>query len=118
MKYSDINFDALKTGLSDLSESEEMQLHRWTGGIEGEMSTFDEAVCITFDNSGLSKVMDSVRDASTIPSEVRLLAKSLSNHIFSVPSYLSVEEFCAHPEMVNVRIEARKLLDILESGKM
>jgi hypothetical protein len=112
MKYSDIYFDALRTGLSDLSESKEMQFHRWSGGIEGEMSTFEEAVCLTFDDSGLAKVVDSARDASTIPAEVNSLVDSLSNHLFSIPENLSVEELCSHPEMVHVRIKARKLLDV------
>lgn len=118
MKYSDINFGALKAGLRDLSESKETQLHQYSGGIEGEMWVFEETVCLVFDVSGLSKVRDSARNAATIPQAISKRVDSLSKHLSRIPANLSVEELCDHPKMTNVRIEAKELLELLEAEQL
>jgi hypothetical protein len=52
-----MNYEVLKWGLEDLSDREAHELI-WLGNSATEVSSFEEAVCQTFDDSGLSDVSE------------------------------------------------------------
>ncbi|MER2510259.1 MAG: hypothetical protein ABTQ27_16100 [Amaricoccus sp.] len=99
-------------GLEELSDKE-LQERLWTGNVDGEMSSFVEAICSIFDDSGLGKVLDSSEISDQISSEVREKAIHLSRLVRLVPQSAAPLDLIQHPAMNDVRSMALELLFLL-----
>jgi hypothetical protein len=108
-----MNTEILLWGLEELSDKN-FQERVWLGKSVGEMSSFDEAVCATFDDSGLGILLDSDRRRTEIPPDQRELAIKLSRLVKKIPRGRSPSEVIDHPAMQSVRETAKELLMILK----
>lgn len=61
-----MNIQKLVWGLEELADRE-LQERLWTGGIDGEMSSFVEAAISMLDDSGLSRIIDLNRPSDEMP---------------------------------------------------
>ena len=104
-----MNKQNLIWGLEELSDRD-MQERIWLGNSPGEMSSFVEAICSTFDDSGLGAALDSNRDKVEISPELREKALQLDRLIKSVPQTLAEIEIINHPVMQEIRIIAGEML--------
>jgi hypothetical protein len=109
-----MNMQNLIWGLEELSDLE-FQKRVWTGRSDGEMSTFEEAICATFDDSGLGIALDSERKRAELPSALCDVAMKLDSLVKKVPRGLSPMETISHPKMSDVREVAKKMLMILRT---
>jgi hypothetical protein len=80
------------------------------------MSTFDEARCGVFDDSGLEDILDSQlpRKRNLISEEMHLKARELGRLIDQVPPG-KPEDIIQHPKMESVRVAAAELLALLDA---
>lgn len=109
-----VNFDLLVARLEELAD-QALQERLWLGKIPGEMSSFEEAVCGAFDDSGLSDVLNSPspRKRDLVSDEVRQSADRLSRCIREAPTR-DPAILVQHPAMDAVRSAAFDLLRILQ----
>ena len=107
----DLNMEGILRGLEELSNQSE-QKRLWAGiGNDGEeISSFAEAVCWTFDDSGLSMLLERGGISERIPPAQIENLRQLSLLCKSIPSQLSPEEEISHPIMAEVRLGAAKIL--------
>jgi hypothetical protein len=108
-----MNIQRLIWGLEELSDRE-LQEKVWTGNADGEMSSFVEAVCSTFDDSGLSHVLDSHQPTGAISSEVIEMARRLDRLVKRIPQSAAPLDIIHHPAMSDIRVLAAELLDLLK----
>jgi len=105
-----INKDMLQWGLEELA-SEKEQERLWLGNAEGEMSSFEEAVCNTFDDSGLSKTLESKTASANYPSEFTKLVGKLSQAIGRIDANsITPRELIDSDALVEVRECASRVI--------
>tara|TARA_R110002124_G_scaffold82445_2_gene216412 strand:- start:3143 stop:3472 length:330 start_codon:yes stop_codon:yes gene_type:complete len=109
-----MNIQNLIWGLEELADRE-FQERVWLGKSEGEMSSFEEAVCSTFDDTGLSIILNSGRGGEQIPTELREKAIQLRHLIKRVPNDGIQLDIINHPAMKAVRSIAEEMLAILRN---
>jgi hypothetical protein len=110
-----MNKQYLIWGLEELSDRD-FQEHVWLGKSENEMSSFVEAVCHTFDDSGLADSLDSERKSALMEPGVRNSALQLAQLIKKIPQSLPQDEIINHPAMQEVRLKAGEILLILKTS--
>lgn len=109
-----MNTQNLIWGLEELSDRD-FQERVWLGKSEDEMSSFVEAVCTTFDDSGLGIALDSEAKRAELPPRLYEMANKLNRLIAKVPQGLSPSEIVNHPAMADVREAAKEMLMILKT---
>jgi hypothetical protein len=107
-----MNIQNLIWGLEELSDRD-LQEKLWTGKMDGEMSSFVEAICSTFNDSGLASILDSERSIDQISSEIKEKALQLNRSIKRVPQSATTSEIIEHPAMNDVRVLAAELLALV-----
>ena len=107
-----ISLDVLRWCLEELASIEE-QRRLWLGNAPGEMSTFDEAGCGVFDDSGVTRGIRNGFMLDRYGSEIVNQFESLSALIRKLPPGLKPDEEIEHPIMGQIRATAKR---ILESG--
>jgi hypothetical protein len=108
-----MNKQNLIWGLEELCDRE-FQERVWLGKSETEMSSFVEAVCHTFDDSGLADTLDSEEKSAMIEQVIRDNALKLRHLLKKIPQSLSQREIIDHPMMQEVRDSAKEMLMILK----
>jgi len=91
---------------------ETFQQRVWAGRSPTEMSSFSEAVCGLFDDSGLGDALD--RDGTVFTDEIDGLFRELDVAIHKVDASCPAERFIRSPEMARVRRWSAHLLSLLE----
>ncbi|HKY17981.1 MAG TPA: hypothetical protein VJL82_03545 [Rhizomicrobium sp.] len=110
-----MNVRNLIWGLEELSDKA-LQEKLWTGTVEGEMSSFVEAICSVFDDSGLSRVLDSSDPMDEISPEIRERAIRLGRLIKQVPQSATPLEIIQCSVMDEVRTLAGELLTLVRKN--
>ena len=105
-----VRWNDVTDGLHELSDRARQEA-LWVNGIN-EMSSFSEAICEVFDDSGLMRALEKDEVASPLR-DMFLRLDSLIEH---VPEDAKPEDVISHPAMNGVRQAARKLLDHLEAN--
>lgn len=112
-----INKDMLQWGLEELA-SEKEQERLWLGNADGEMSSFEEAVCNIFDDSGLSKTLESKTSSEKYPAEFTSLVGNLSQAIGHVDSNnIKPKELIDSDAMAEVRESASRVILYLTANE-
>jgi hypothetical protein len=105
-------------GLKELGD-ESYQKRVWCGGGGAEMSSFTEAVCTLFDDSGLAIALEKqhrILFSLKLDEDIR----KLRSVIKSIDGFKSQEEIVEDPKMKTVRILAKQIfhnLTKLENGE-
>lgn len=107
-----MNIQNLIWGLEELSDRD-LQEKLWTGKVDGEMSSFVEAISSTFDDSGLGRILDSDQPTDQISPEVKEKATRLDRLIKRVPQSAAPLDVIQHPVMDDVRVLAAELLALV-----
>ena len=107
-----MNVQKLIWGLEELAD-QELQKKLWAGKSDGEVSSFTEAICVTFDDSGLGNMIDSNKNSEITPEEFIIKAKRLDAIQKRIPDSLTPDDVIKHPLMNEVRALAADLLSIL-----
>ena len=107
----DLNIEDIIWGLKELSDKSEQE-RLWAGiGNDGdEISSFTEAICCTFDHTGLSKLIEKGGTSERIPPSQIQELEQLSILCKSIPNQLSPMEEIDHPLMIKVRFAAARIL--------
>lgn len=105
-------------GLEELASLEE-QNRLWIGNSTEEMSTYEEAVCHVFDDSGLGAELDSLEKRKRYQAEFL----NLTNELRSVTRgstlrNLPPTELIETKEMEVIRSLSKKLLDYVGTGNI
>jgi hypothetical protein len=111
-----MNTQNLIWGLEELSDRE-MQMRTWAniGNTEGEMSSFEEAICTVFDAATLGGVLDSERKRAETSPELLEIAVKLNRLVKKVPQSLAPLDIINHPSMEEVRATAEEMLRMLKT---
>lgn len=107
-----INRDVLRWCLEELASREEQE-RLWLGRSQSEMSSFEEAVCGVFDDSGLTRTIESGYLEKNYSNQFCRKVNALHLAIHSMPEKLRPQEIIDHPGMEKVRILAREMLEML-----
>lgn len=107
-----MNVEMVGWGLEELSDKA-LQEKLWLGKCEGQMSSFVEAICTTFDDSGLADALDSPANKYGLDDVVREKANKLRMLIGKVPQTGDPKEIVMHPQMESVRSAAHELLQLI-----
>jgi hypothetical protein len=107
-----MNIQKLIWGLEELSDRE-LQEELWTGKIDGEMSSFVEAISSVFDDSGLSVLIDSNKSTEEMSSDARTKAIELDRLVKKIPQDASPLTIIQHPLMHDVRTLAAELIALI-----
>jgi hypothetical protein len=92
----------LRNGLTQLA-SEPLQRRLWLATGGPEVGSFHEAVAQTYEDSGLSDVLDSPSVDKALGSELAELLRELAEAISSVETDRPVQDLIASPDMNRVR---------------
>jgi hypothetical protein len=110
-QFEDKIVDRLRE-LSDL----DYQRRVWAHGSTDEMSSYDEAICGLFDDTGLARSLDGPLAQCVfrvdIDFQLRKLAK-LTSEFSDVESMMSPIEAIDHPQMQEIRAKAAMILSEL-----
>jgi hypothetical protein len=107
-----INRDVLRWCIEELASRDEQE-RLWLGRSQNEMSSFEEAVCGVFDDSGLTRAFESGYLEKNYSDEFCGKVNELHRAIHSVPEKLRPQEIIDHPRMEKIRILAREMLEML-----
>ena len=92
--------------LEELANREEQERLWLSDGSSGEVSSFTEAICGLYDDSGLSRALDS----GELSDELSKRFCELSRRIDRMPQDISPQEQIDHPAMKEISIIAREIL--------
>jgi hypothetical protein len=104
-----VHIDSLIWGLEELSDRS-LQERLWTGKIEGEVSSFVEAVSSTFDASGLGNLLDLNKSTNQISKDAMEKAAALRRLIQRTPQRGEPMDIIQHPRMDDIRTLAAEIL--------
>jgi len=105
-----INKKVLKWSLEELSNIEQ-QRRLWLGQSKDEMSSFEEACCGVFDDSGLTRAFDKGLVERDYGEGVASMVKELGVLVGSVESNLSPKDVIQHRAMTRMRSLSKELLE-------
>jgi len=108
-----VNIAMLKECLRDLSD-EEFQKRVWLLGAGPEESSFSELISQTFDDTGLSDVLDSPNFVNEVGGVAVQRLHELDKEISDLDQTLSPSQLIMHPKMKLVRELALKALEALD----
>lgn len=103
---------ALREGLTELA-SEELQRQLWLSSDGRGVSSFDEAVSRTYDDSGLSVALEKGDAAERLAPQAVECLQQLRRALQSVDRSLAVEKLIASKGMTTVREVAKSALDAM-----
>lgn len=83
----------------------------WTASSGPEISSFTEAVCQLFDDSGLGDELDKSRTVFSAMIDARL--RVLGDELVAFDDNRAPSEIIEDPKMEKLRVLARELLDLL-----
>lgn len=109
-----MNIEHLLWGLEELSDRE-YQERVWAGKEDGEMSSFVEAYCRTFDDSGLGHALAFNAPTDQLSPEAKEKAVRLDQLLRRIPQSAAPSDIIAHPTMTDVRDLAAELLALMKS---
>jgi hypothetical protein len=102
--------NTLQWALEELS-SHSLQENLWLGKIDGQMSSFSEAKCGVFDDSGLGEALTNQK--SGLPPQFVNKAKQFQRLLSQINSDADPTNLLANPKMADVRAAAAELLLLL-----
>lgn len=105
-----VNIDVARWSLEELASIEE-QKRLWLGASTGEMSSFEEACCGVFDDSGVTRALDKGFLLQNYGSEIVGQFESLNASIQKVPSNLKPSDLIDLPLMDEIRSKAKLILE-------
>ena len=111
---TNMNIQNIIWGLEELADRD-FQERVWLGNSENEMSSFTEAVCTTFDDTGLSVALASKNENGQISTEFREKAIHLRRLLKDIDESLGPRAIITHPKMAKVRDAAKEMLRILNA---
>jgi hypothetical protein len=97
----------LVDGLTELSD-EHLQSRLWTGKIEGQMSSFTEAMCSVFDDSGFQDTVENQGQYFGLSIDNQIL--DLGNLAQSIDQNIDPAELVETLEMRAIRALAQHIL--------
>jgi hypothetical protein len=106
-----MNLELILEALRELSDAE-YQTALWTGKLKGEQSSFVEAVCVLFDDAGLTRALDSGSLERSYSNALCLCARKLNTLVSLLDHSESPEQTLNHPKMNNLREAARELSNL------
>ena len=109
-----MNIDVLKWSLQELSDKE-LQENLWLGKIDGKMSSFSEAVCRVFDDSGLDIALKSKAQCNSISTAAIAKLLELGQLVDNVSGMMSPEDILSHPLMNQIRKVSGESLELLSN---
>jgi len=111
-----IHEQSLLEGLLELSDKT-MQENLWDNADENidEMSSYGEAVCFVFDDSGASRAFEKGQLETVYGADFTEKFAQLDSLVCLVPMELSPKEIIEHPRMVEIREVAGELVRLLEN---
>ncbi|MCX5580474.1 hypothetical protein [Kaistia terrae] len=101
-------------GLEEFADAE-YQERVWAGNGRGEMSSFEEALTATFDNSRLDQILYTGRGTDQLSLQMLALARKLNIAVQKVPQLGPAEAILGHHAMADVRLIAKEMLSLIES---
>jgi len=106
-----VNVQGVIWGLEELANKAEQERLWLSDGKDGrEVSSFDEAFCCTFDDTGLSSLLDKGEVSERIPPAQIESLKHLSVLLKSIPSHLGPRDEIDHPVMIEIRKLAAEIM--------
>jgi hypothetical protein len=103
-----INIGIILDTLQELSDAQ-YQDAIWNAKVPGRQSSYTEAVCALFDDSGLTREIDSGRLGQTYSRSLVQCAQELSRLVVLIPDTGAPREVLQHPKMNEVRALSAKL---------
>ena len=104
-----LNRNTLRCRLEELADEAE-QKRLWLGGSTDEMSSFSEAQCGVFNDSGLGRMLDKGVVASEFGPDVAKLALELRSLCKMIPTNVPETEVIDDEVMLLIRVVANQLL--------
>ncbi len=104
-----INQQLAVWGLEELASREEQERLWLANGSTDEMSSFEEVICSVFDDSGVSRALDSGKLSAQLADKFR----SLSKLIDKVPQNVPPQQQIDHPAMKAISEIALELKEML-----
>jgi len=111
-----IEHTPLLDGLKELA-SRDLQIQLWLESKDSQMSSFTEAICQVFDDSGLTRAVDANHLKKYFSKEICSSINDLDRRISRIPEFADPYEIIDHPEMNQIRLVADQLLKLLEGKK-
>ncbi len=96
--------------------SKDMQEKLWMYGDKNQMSSFEEACCGVFDDSGLTRAIDSGYLQKHFSVDLCEKVQDFDRFLGFLPSNARPEEVINHPKMGEVRKLAGELLELFAQG--
>ena len=109
-----INKTHLFEGLRQLA-SKKLQHELWMDGKDNQMSSFTEAICYVFDDSGVARALESGCLQSDVSTVLCSKLEELRRLIHQVPENVNPNEIIEHPKMEKIRPLAAELLDLFSA---
>lgn len=110
-----INMKQLIEALQELSDAE-FQRHAWLASEGPVVSSFSEQVCQTFDDTGLSDVLDSQECPPELDEQTFATLKDLDSAVTRVDQLAPPERLLHDPRVLHVREIAARALALV--GKL
>jgi hypothetical protein len=104
-----MNLQRILDTLQELSSDADYQAALWAGKIEGEQTSFIEAVCALFDDAGLARGIDSGALDRNCSTSLCRLARQLRSLVKLIDHKGSPEQILNHPKMNAIRETAHEL---------
>lgn len=102
------------SGLEELADLK-VQEKLWTGKIEGQIGSVEEAFCRVFDDSSLGRVLDSKKERDRLPAALRDKAVELDRAGRKIPDGADPWDVIKNPAMNDVRALAAELLALVKA---
>ena len=111
-----IHEQSLLEGLLELSD-ETVQENLWDNadGNTDEMSSYEEAICFVFDDSGASRAFEKGQLETVYGADFTKRFARLDSLVGSIPIELSSKEIIKHPRMEEIREVASELVRLLKN---
>lgn len=103
-----MNLDLIFEVLRELANAD-YQAALWTGQVEGEHSSFTEAVCVLFDDAGLARAIDSRTLEKMYSKALYECALELRTLVALIDDTGTPEQTLNHPKLDTLREVAFKL---------
>lgn len=108
-----LNKDLIVECLKELSDKKDQE-RLWLASSGPEISSFDEAMCQLFDDSGLK---DALNKEEAFGEEVDVLLKRLRSILRMINPYRPPQEIIDDPRMEDVRSTSAEILDLIRHTK-
>jgi hypothetical protein len=107
--------DQLVSALRELSD-EVFQRKAWLASAGPTVSSFAEQISQTFDDTGLSDVLDSGQRPAELSEEAYLALKDLDRAVRQIDQSAAPRNLLKDPRMREVRVHARRAIELIRSS--